>query len=74
MKRNDAEQIGKLIRTFLRQESLSRHSMSSGSLTHGQKSLAPLLPLIPSELYIRNQILYVHLTSAALRQGTDDGT
>lgn len=41
--------------------------MSSGSLTHGQKSLALLLPLI-RELYIRNQILYVHLTSAALRQ------
>ena len=28
---------------------------------------------IQKELYIRNQILYVHLTSAALRQELDDG-
>ena len=58
MKRNDAEQIGKLIRTFLRQESLesplNEQRLINSSYTR--------------ELYIRNQILYVHLTSAALRQ------
>ena len=56
MKRNDAEQIGKLIRTFLRQESLE-------SPLNEQRLINSW-----AELYIRNQILYVHLTSAALRQ------
>ena len=42
MKRNDAEQIGEMIRKFFRQNT--------------------------SNLYIKNQILYVHLTSSVLRQ------
>ena len=60
MKRNDAEQIGKLIRTFLRQEQRLINSWA--------EILGPTIASYTRELYIRNQILYVHLTSAALRQ------
>ena len=60
MKRNDAEQIGKLIQQYLRQESLE-------SPLNEQQVLGPAASYT-SNLYIRNQTLYVHLTSAALRQ------
>ena len=58
MKRNDAEPIGKLIQQFLRQESLESPL---------NEQLGPAANYT-SNLYIRNQTLYVHLTSAALRQ------
>ena len=61
MKRNDAEQIGKLIQQFLRQESLE------SPLNAWPQVLGPAAAYT-SKLYIRNQTLYVHLTSAALRQ------
>ena len=51
MKRNDAEQIGKLIQQF----------------DAWPQVLGPAAAYT-SNLYIRNQTLYVHLTSAALRQ------
>ena len=65
MKRNDAEQIGKLIRTFLRQESLES-PLNEQRLINSWAEI--LIASYTRELYIRNQILYVHLTSAALRQ------
>ena len=81
MKRNDAEQIGKLIRNFLRQESLEspfneRRLISSWAESPlNEQRLLDAWPQVlgpaasyTSNLYIRNQTLYVHLTSAALRQ------
>ena len=61
MKRNDAEPIGKLIQQFLRQENEQR------LLDAWPQILGPAANYT-SNLYIRNQTLYVHLTSAALRQ------
>ena len=58
MKRNNAEQIGELIRHYLRQESLE------SPLNERRLTIASYT----RELYIKNQVLYVHLTSAALRQ------
>ena len=68
MKRNDAEQIGKLIRTFLRQESLESPLNEQRLINSWAEILGPAIASYTRELYIRNQILYVHLTSAALRQ------
>ena len=65
MKRNDAEQIGKLIRSFLRQESLENERRLINSWA---EVLGPVIASYTRELYIKNQVLYVHLTSAALRQ------
>ena len=68
MKRNDAEQIGKLIQQFLRQESLESPLNEQRLLDAWPQILGPAIASYTKELYIRNQILYVHLTSAALRQ------
>ena len=68
MKRNNAEQIGKLIQQFLRQESLESPLNEQRLLDAWPQILGPAIASYTKELYIRNQILYVHLTSAALRQ------
>ena len=67
MKRNDAEQIGKLIQQFLRQESLESPLNEQRLLDAWPQILGPAAAYT-SNLYIRNQTLYVHLTSAALRE------
>ena len=68
MKRNNAEPIGKLIQRFLRQESLESPLNEQRLLDAWPQILGPAIASYTKELYIRNQILYVHLTSAALRQ------
>lgn len=68
MKRNDAEQIGKLIRSFLRQESLESPLNERRLINSWAEVLGPVIASYIRELYIKNQVLYVHLTSAALRQ------
>lgn len=68
MKRNKAEPIGKLIQQFLRQESLESPLNEQRLLDAWPQMLGPTITSYTRELYIRNQILYVHLTSAALRQ------
>ncbi len=67
MKRNNASQIGKLIQEFLRQESLESPLNEQRLLDAWPHILGPAASYT-SNLYIRNQTLYVHLTSAALRQ------
>ena len=62
MKRNDAEPIGKLIQQFLRQESLESPLNEQRLLDAWPQILGP------AANYTSNQTLYVHLTSAALRQ------
>lgn len=68
MKRRDAEQIGKLIHQYLRQESLEGPLNERRLLDSWANVLGPTIASYTKELYIRNQTLYVRLTSAALRQ------
>ena len=68
MKRNNAEPIGKLIQQFLRQESLESPLNEQRLLDAWPQILGPAIASYTKELSIRNQILYVHLPSAALRQ------
>lgn len=68
MKRNDAESIGNLIRQFLRQESLESPLNEQRLLAAWPEVVGPAIASYTKDLYIRNQILFVHLTSAVLRQ------
>lgn len=68
MKRNNAEQIGALIRNFLRQESLESPLNERRLINAWPEVMGPMIVSYTSGLFIRNQVLYVHLTSAALRQ------
>ena len=68
MKRNDAEPIGKLIQQFVRQESLESPLNEQRLLDAWPQILGPTISSYTRDLYIKNQTLFVHLTSAALRQ------
>lgn len=68
MKRNNAEQIGVLIRNFLRQESLESPLNEQRLINAWEEVLGSAVASYTRQLYIKNQVLYVHLTSAALRQ------
>lgn len=68
MRRNDAEQIGDMIRKFFRQNGLES-PLNEYRLVDAWKDVVGTTFLkYTSNLYIKNQILYVHLTSATVRQ------
>ena len=67
MKRNNAEPIGKLIRAYLRQESLESPLNEHRLINAWAEVLGPAIASYTRD-FIKNQVLYVHLTSAALRQ------
>ena len=68
MRRSKAESIGLLIRKFLRQESLEGPLNEKRLIDSWATVLGPAIASYTKELYIKNQTLYVHLSSAALRQ------
>ena len=63
MRRNDAEQIGEMIRKFL-EAPLNEYRL----IQAWKDVVGPAITKYTSNLYIKNQILYVHITSSVLRQ------
>ena len=68
MRRNDAEQIGDMIRKFFRQTGLESPLNEYRLVQAWKEVVGPVISKYTSNLYIKNQILYVHLTSSVLRQ------
>lgn len=68
MKRREAESIGELIHKYLRQESLEGPLNERRLLDSWPQLMGPQIASYTKQLYIRNQTLYVHLSSAVLRQ------
>ena len=68
MRRNDAEQIGDMIRKFFRQNGLESPLNEYRLVQAWKEVVGPVITRYTSNLYIKNQILYVHLTSSVLRQ------
>ena len=68
MRRNNTEQIGDLLRKFMREEGLETPLNQQRLIDSWKEVLGPTIACSTTDLYIRNQILYVHLTSAALRE------
>jgi predicted nucleic acid-binding Zn ribbon protein len=68
MRRNNAEQIGSILRRYLRQESLESPLNEQRLLDLWPQMLGPSMAKYTRQIYIRNQILFVSLSSAALRQ------
>jgi predicted nucleic acid-binding Zn ribbon protein len=68
MKRRESEQIGDMIRKFFRQEGLET-PLNEYRLVEAWKDVVGKgIASYTQQLYIKNQILYVHLTSPVLRQ------
>ncbi|MDR0961655.1 MAG: DUF721 domain-containing protein [Mediterranea sp.] len=68
MKRKDAKPIGELIRTFLRQESLESPLNEQRLINAWEEVMGSSIATYTRDLFIKNQVLHVHVTSAALRQ------
>ena len=68
MRRNNAEQIGDVIRFFLRQQGLESPLNEYRLVQAWNDVVGPAMARYASNLYIKNQTLHVHLTSAVLRQ------
>ena len=68
MKRKNASPIGDLIRQYLRYESLETPLNQQRLIDAWPKLLGPAIASYTKELFIKNDTLYVHLTSAPLRQ------
>ena len=68
MRRNNAEQIGDVIRYFLRQQGLESPLNEYRLVQAWREVVGPVITHYTSNLYIKNQILYVHITSSVLRQ------
>ncbi len=68
MKQRNITKIGTLIRKYLREESLETPLNEHRIISAWPEVMGTFIASYTTELYIRNQVLYVHVTSAALRQ------
>ena len=68
MRRNDAESVGMLIRKFLRQEGLETPLNEKRLIDSWSEVMGKGVASLSKPLYIKNQVLYVEVTSAPLRQ------
>ncbi len=68
MKRNNASQIGLLIRQFMRQNGMESPLNEYRLVEAWKDVVGPAIAKYTTNLYIKNQILYVHLSSSVLRQ------
>lgn len=68
MRRNEAEQIGDMIRKFFRQNGLESPLNEYRLVDAWKDVVGSTFSSYTNNLYIKNQILYVHLTSATVRQ------
>ena len=68
MKRNNTEQVGDIIRQFLRLEGLESPLNEYRLIESWKDVVGPAIARYTSNLYIKNQTLHVHLTSSVLRQ------
>ena len=68
MKRNDAESVGMLIRRFLRQEGLETPLNEKRLIDAWAEVMGPAIASWSKPQFIKNQVLYVEVTSAPLRQ------
>lgn len=68
MRKKNASSIGDLIQHFLREERLESPLNEQRLIDAWSVILGPTMASYTDGLFIKNQTLYVHLTSAALRQ------
>ena len=68
MKRNNTEQIGDVIRRLLRQEGLETPLNEYRLVEAWKDVVGASIARYTLDLYIKNQTLYVHLSSSVLRQ------
>lgn len=68
MKRNNTEQIGDVLRQFLRQRGLETPLNEYRLVDAWKDVVGPVIARYTTNLFIKNQVLYVSLSSSVIRQ------
>lgn len=68
MKRNNTEQIGDVLRQFLRQQGLETPLNEYRLVDAWKDVVGPVIIRYTTNLFIKNQVLYVSLSSSVIRQ------
>lgn len=68
MEQKDAESIGMLIRQYMRQQGLESPLNEYRLIQAWKEIMGPSIAAQTENLFIKNQTLYVHVTSPVLRQ------
>lgn len=68
MKRNNTEQIGDVVRQFLRQQGLETPLNEYRLVDAWKDVVGPVITRYTNGLFIKNQVLYVSLSSSVIRQ------
>lgn len=68
MKRSNTELLGDVIRRYLRLEGLETPLNEYRLVDAWKDVVGPVVTRYTTNLYIRNQVLYVHLASSVVRQ------
>ena len=68
MKRNNTEQIGDVLRQFLRQQGLETPLNEYSLVDAWKDEVGPVIARYTTNLFIKNQVLYVSLSSSVIRQ------
>jgi predicted nucleic acid-binding Zn ribbon protein len=68
MRKRETENIGSVVRAFLRENGLESPLNEQRIIDAWPKILGPGMAQYSKDLYIKNEVLYVHLTSSVLRQ------
>nr|WP_304329013.1 DUF721 domain-containing protein [Phocaeicola plebeius] len=68
MKRNNTEQIGDVLQQFLRQQGLETPLNEYRLVDAWKDVVGPVIARYTTNLFIKNQVLYVSLSSSVIRQ------
>ena len=68
MKRNNTEQIGDVLRQFLRQQGLETPLNEYRLVDAWKDVVGPFITRYTTNLFIKKQVLYVSLSSSVIRQ------
>ena len=68
MKRNNTEQLGNVLRRLLRQQGLECPLNEFRLVDAWKDVVGPAITRYTTNLYIKNQTLFVHLSSSVVRQ------
>ena len=68
MKQNNTEQIGDVLRQFLRQQGLETPLNEYRLVDAWKDVVGPVIARYTTNLFIKNQVLYVSLSSSVIRQ------
>ena len=68
MKRNNTEQVGEVLRRLLRQEGLETPLNEYRLVDAWKDVVGEAIARYTTNIYIKNQVLFVHLSSSVLSQ------